>query len=82
MSYARFGSNDSNVYVFASTGGGIDCCGCWLIEELADTYKANTSGEMITHLNEHRGKGHIVPDYTYAEIVEDYPDLEAVISAD
>lgn len=30
MSYARFGSNGSDVYVFFSGGGFIDCCGCIL----------------------------------------------------
>jgi uncharacterized protein (DUF433 family) len=37
---------------------------------------------MIAHLDEHRVAGDTVPDYTYEEILEDYPDLNAVIEAD
>lgn len=32
MSYARFGSNGSDVYVFMHAGGFLDCCGCLLQE--------------------------------------------------
>lgn len=28
MSYARFGWNNSDVYVFAHVGGGFECCAC------------------------------------------------------
>ena len=31
MSYVRFGSDGSEVYVFESSAG-IECCGCWLQE--------------------------------------------------
>lgn len=32
MSYARFGWDGSDVYVFMHTGGFLDCCGCCLQE--------------------------------------------------
>jgi hypothetical protein len=32
VSYARFGSDGSDVYVFADVAGGIECCGCVLQE--------------------------------------------------
>lgn len=80
MSYARFGCDDSDVYVYASCSGGIDCCGCAIYD--GDIVKIKTSGFMIEHLNNHRAAGHTVPDYTYEEILDDYPDLTAVITGD
>ena len=32
MSYARFGAGGSDVYVFFSVHGGLECCGCILQE--------------------------------------------------
>lgn len=80
MSYARWGE-DSKVYVYASCGGGIECCGCWLDED-GNSVNFQTSGDMIAHLDEHREKGHLVPNYTYEEIRSDYPDLTAIITGD
>ena len=71
MSYARFGS-DSSVYVFETCGGVFECCGC--------ESNFETSGLIIAHLNEHRAKGDLVPDYTYEQIILDHPNLDAKIS--
>lgn len=79
MSYARWGCDKSNVYVYASTMGGLVCCGCALTDS---TTEFSTSGEMVAHLNEHRANNHLVPDYTFREILEDYPDQAAPISGD
>lgn len=80
MSYARFGCDDSDVYVYADVRGGITCCGCAIND--GDIVNVKTSGYMIEHLNNHRAAGHLVPDFTYEEIIEDYPDLKAVITDD
>lgn len=82
MSYARFGADDSNVYVYDSVNGGIVCCGCALTNEAGVIQTFVTSGEMLDHLDAHRAKGHLVPDYTYEEIRSDYPDLTAIITGD
>lgn len=79
MSYARFGS-DSHVYVYARTGGGIDCCRCAIYD--GDIVNVATSGHMIAHLDNHRAAGHLVPDYTYEQINTDYPDWTAIITGD
>ena len=76
MSYARWGS-DSDVYVFETCGGVFECCGC---KENLDSESFETSGEIIAHLNEHRAKGDLVPDYTYQQIMRDYPNLDVKLS--
>lgn len=59
MSYCRF-SNESDVYVFPATYGGITCCACSLAYEgLIVNYK--TPIEMLAHLARHYEAGHIVP---------------------
>ncbi len=56
MSYARFGCGD--VYVFMSTSGHLECCGCIL----GDQWSFASTQEMVDHLAEHRAAGHDVPD--------------------
>lgn len=80
MSYARFGCDDSDVYVYADVRGGITCCGCGICD--GSIVNLQTSGQMVEHLDAHRAKGHLVPNFTYEEILEDYPDLTAVITGD
>ena len=79
MSYARQ-SPESDVYIYADVQGGITCCACAIYD--GDFVNVKTSGYMIEHLNNHRAAGHLVPDFTYEEIIEDYPDLKAVITDD
>lgn len=64
MALCRFGS-DSDVYVYYSTEGGIECCGCRLGS--AKMVNVVTEAEMIAHLEEHRRAGHRVP----SEALED-----------
>jgi len=58
MSYARFGCEDSDVYVFFNTGGYFECYRCRLKrpDPMVDTPK-----EMVAHMEEHRKVGHTVP---------------------
>lgn len=69
MSYARFGSQGSDVYVYAGSRGFV-CCWCWLNKPPktnpesvfgADTL-CDTEQEMIDHLRKHREAGHTVPN--------------------
>lgn len=62
MSYCRF--LDADVYVFASTTGAFECCGCWLGDH---SFRTPSRTAMIAHLGEHRAAGHHVPDYVFAE---------------
>lgn len=76
MSYARFHGPDSDapdgsdVYVFLSCYGELECCGCAL-RRSTHAYRFRTTEEMIGHLDEHRSAGHAVPDYTYASLHDD-----------
>ncbi len=78
MSYARWGCDNSDVYVYAHCDGGIECCGCFL-NNVSSSPIFSTSGEILAHLDEHRASGDFVPDYTYQSILEDYPNLNEVI---
>jgi len=60
MSYARFGCDGSDVYVFTSTAG-LECCGCALEDATAvPVFESNVA--MIAHLERHVAAGHVVPD--------------------
>lgn len=59
VSYARWGCDGSDVYVFA-TGDYFVCCDCKLHGDTDATCK--DEGLMIAHLLEHRDAGHVVPE--------------------
>ena len=79
MSYARWTKGYSDVYVFAHADGGIKCCGCALEPEPWSSFYADTSGEMLIHLAEHKDKGHLVPEGIEFKILGDYPNLNEII---
>lgn len=56
MSYARFGYDGSDVYVYL--GSRLVCCGCALATH---SQAFTTTTEMIAHLAEHRAASHVVP---------------------
>lgn len=64
MSYARFGADGSEVYVFMNCGGSLECCGCWL----DDQWTYGSTDAMIEHLKKHEEAGHHVPSYVYDEL--------------
>jgi hypothetical protein len=59
VSYARWGCEGSDVYVFA-TGDYFVCCDCRLRDETDATCKDEAA--MIEHLLAHRRAGHTVPE--------------------
>lgn len=67
MSYARF-SEHSDVYVFATFGGYVECCAC-AFGGSACLYSAP---EVIAHMQEHVDAGHKVPVRLLDE--DQYPD--------
>lgn len=85
MSYARFGSGGSDVYVYEHVGGFIECCGCSLAKDedggvfgFGFTH-LKTAREAIEHLEKHREAGDTVLDRTFEFIRTDHPDLDAQI---
>lgn len=69
MSYARLGEGD--VYVYASTGGGVVCVMCSFGDMLETTYKAESTQEMVDHLAAHERAGDRVPERTIPELWRD-----------
>jgi hypothetical protein len=67
MSYARFGWDGSDVYVFLSVSGHLECCAC----KLGDAWDFPSTDAMIAHLEAHRGVGHCVPQDTIDELLAD-----------
>lgn len=65
MAYARFSFAD--VYVFMSSSGHLECCGC----SLGDQWAFDSTQAMVDHLAEHRAAGHDVPDGIEAELRAD-----------
>lgn len=82
MSYARWGWDGSDVYVFMSIRG-LVCCACmdtdrlWydalLDEELPEfeDYIASSTNEMVGHLREHEADGLTVPPTIYDDLWHD-----------
>jgi len=59
MSYCRFWST-SDIYLYRSVGGGIECCGCLFRDESRDCTNLSTFDEAIAHVQEHIDAGHRV----------------------
>ena len=71
MSLCRFGERGSDVYVFYHVEGGIECCGCRLETGFAgNSFRAQDEQEMISHLLEHKAKGHCVPPSVFGLLDE------------
>jgi hypothetical protein len=71
MAVCRFGE-DSDVYVYYSTQGGIECSRCSLLGN--SLYRANNEHEMIAHLNKHKAAGDHVPADAFERLA--HPDPE------
>jgi hypothetical protein len=76
MAYSRFW--DSDIYIYPHISGHIECSTCWLNVGIEDTI-TNLSVEikdditLLSHIAEHRAKGHNIPDDLEQEILSD-PD--------
>lgn len=68
MSYVRWGSEGSSVYVFLNVGGWLDCCGCRMREGHVQCF---TTEDMLAHLREHRDRGDCVPQFCFDGLTED-----------
>lgn len=84
MSYARFGWDGSDVYVYEHVSGFIECCGCNLVEPedpdfMYGSAQLKTARLALEHLEEHVSAGQTVPADTFERIKADHPDLDAEI---
>ena len=77
MAYSRF--YDSDIYIYPSVGGWIECAACFL-NEPTDEYSLFSMSEhilddetLLMHILRHRIAGHNIPEGLEAEILSD-PD--------
>jgi hypothetical protein len=75
MSYARH-SEDSDVYVFLSITGHLECCSCPL---MPGHFRADSTQAMLAHLQAHLEAGHKVPRDTLFALREDEAANDAYI---
>jgi len=76
MAYSRF--YDSDIYIYPSVGGWIECAGCFLnISPDEDTiFKSEhilDDETLLMHILQHRISGHNIPEGLESEILSD-PD--------
>lgn len=77
MAYSRF--TNSDIYIYPSVGGWIECAACFL-NEPTDEYSLFSCSKKITnddqlrdHLEEHARAGHNMPEDLLQDILAD-PD--------
>ena len=79
MSYARF-DDYSDVYMYHHYMGFIECCGCWISDEIPEGYedvpasRLETPRRAIRHLMEHISRGYKVSEITFERIYGEYAD--------
>jgi hypothetical protein len=76
VSYCRFGWGGSDVYVFLSVSGCLECCGCRLSEE----WSYSSTDAMLAHLREHVSKGDTVPDSAIRRLEDERYEIDAYIN--
>jgi hypothetical protein len=76
VSYARFGWDGSDVYVYCDVNGYLCCCGC----DLSDDWRHYSTDAMIAHLRKHVEAGHTVPDDVIPELEADRARNDALIA--
>ena len=82
MAYSRF--YDSDIYIYPSIGGWIECAGCFLnISPDEDTIFYSTKiyddETLLMHILQHKISGHNMPDNLAQDILAD-PDRYGAIS--
>ncbi len=71
MSYARFGWDGSDVYVFMHVSGHLECCACILAHGDWESFLAGGTQTMVDHLKKHELAGHQIPSDIYGRLWED-----------
>ena len=82
MAYSRF--YDSDIYIYPSVGGWIECAGCFLNispdeHTIFQSTKIYDDETLLMHLVQHAISGHNMPDNLAQEILAD-PDRYGSIS--
>jgi hypothetical protein len=77
MSYARFGWDGSDVYVYLCVDGHLECCACLLSTD----WKHRSTDDMIAHLRTHQAAGHTVPPHVIPKLEANRDENDAFIAA-
>ena len=82
MAYSRF--YDSDIYIYPSVGGWIECAGCFLNispdeHTIFHSTKIYDDETLLMHILQHRISGHKMPDSLAQDILAD-PDRYGAIS--
>ena len=82
MAYSRF--YDSDIYIYPSVGGWIECAGCFLTispdeDTIFQSTKIYDDETLLMHLVQHAISGHNMPDNLAQDILAD-PDRYGAIS--
>jgi hypothetical protein len=90
MSYVRWGTDGSQVYVFANSAGYVECCGCsfefkevtpyknalgWEVDFEMGSAELHSAAEVVEHMQQHRDAGEQVPDYMFDETMYEPEDF-------
>lgn len=75
MSYARFGYDGSDVYVYLDCGGFLRCCAC----ALDGDENFESTDAMLAHLKLHEAAGHCVPAYVAVSLEDERAENDAFI---
>lgn len=82
MSFARFGADDSDVYLFPCVSGYYECCACLLADgALPSHFRTPSADAFLAHLDVHTAAGHTVPPYSRDGVrswAADHPDGWAI----
>jgi hypothetical protein len=72
MSYARFGLDASDVYVFMAVEGWLECCCCCCLAGRAfSCFEARATADMVDHLKAHTAAGQHVPEDVVPALLAD-----------
>lgn len=82
MAYSRFW--DSDIYIYPSVEGHIECAGCFLTispdeHTIFQSTKIYDDETLLMHIVQHRISGHNIPDNLAQDILAD-PDRYGAIS--
>ena len=70
MSFIRFHSRGSEVYVYPDVDGYHRCCGCWIDGDFCTP----SASVMVGHLRGHQARGYIVPEIAIRRLLK-YGDV-------
>jgi hypothetical protein len=77
MTYARFGCEGSDVYLFdlaPGSAGRFECCGCQMV---GSSWITKSAEAFLRHMHEHREAGHTVPDSAFDAFRDDLREIRA-----